>query len=46
MNVKKERFPCFGREPVEDAAEILMQEYGSSCVEAGRFLDICVCEDD
>jgi hypothetical protein len=45
---RKERtlFHALGENRLEDEAEIFMQEYRSSCVEAGRHLDISVCEDD
>jgi hypothetical protein len=28
----------------QDAAEMLMQKYGLSCVEASDLLDVCACE--
>jgi hypothetical protein len=28
----------------KDAAEILMEQYGLSCVEAGQLLDVSACE--
>jgi hypothetical protein len=31
---------------LKDAAEILMKEYGLSCVEAGQLLDISACESE
>jgi hypothetical protein len=31
---------------LDEAAAILMKEYGLSCVEAGHLLDVSVCEDD
>ena len=30
---------------LKDAAEILMEQYGLSCVEAGDLVDISVCEE-
>jgi hypothetical protein len=45
---RKERtvFHVLGENRLEDAAEILVKEYGFSCVEAGRHLDISVCENE
>jgi hypothetical protein len=31
---------------LKDAADILMKEYGLSCVEAGQLLNVSVCEGD
>jgi hypothetical protein len=31
---------------LDEAAAIIMKEYGLSCVEAGHLLDVSVCEDD
>jgi hypothetical protein len=31
---------------LEDAATILMEKYGLSCIEAGHLLDVFVCEDE
>ena len=31
---------------LKDAAEILMKEYGLTCVEAGQLLDVSACADD
>lgn len=30
---------------LEDAAEVLMQEHGLTCVEAGHLLDVSACDD-
>jgi hypothetical protein len=31
---------------VKDAADILMQQYGLNCSEAGQLLDVSICKDD
>jgi hypothetical protein len=31
---------------LQDAATILMEKYGLSCIEAGQLLDVFVCEDE
>ena len=31
---------------LKDAADILMKEYGLTCVEAGQLLDVSACADD
>jgi hypothetical protein len=31
---------------LKDAADILIEEYGLSCAEAGQLLDISVCEEE
>lgn len=31
---------------LQDAAEILMRDFGLTCIEAGYLLDVSACEDD
>jgi len=31
---------------IRDAADILIKEYGLTCIEAGQLLDVSACEDD
>lgn len=45
----EEEIPAEAREALlenrlQDAAELLMQEYGLSCIEASDLLDVSVCE--
>ena len=30
----------------QDAAHLIMQQFGLTCIEAGQLLDVCACKDD
>ena len=46
QSISPEARQALGENRLDDAAAILMKEYGLSCVEAGHLLDVSVCEDE
>jgi len=46
QSISSEARQALGENRLDDAAAILMKEYGLSCVEAGHLLDVSVCEDE
>jgi hypothetical protein len=46
QSISPEARQALGENRLDDAAAILMKEYGLSCAEAGHLLDVSVCEDE
>ena len=43
-NVSPEIRQALRENRLKDAAELIMQQYGLSCIEAGQLLDVAVCD--
>ena len=45
-SISREARQALRENRIRDAADILMKEYGLTCIEAGQLLDVSSCEDD
>lgn len=46
QSISREARQALRENRIRDAADILMKEYGLTCIEAEQLLDVSACEDD
>ena len=46
QSISREARQALRENRMRDAADILMKEYGLTCIEAGQLLDVSSCDDD